>query len=92
VIARLFPTVRGIRDLPGVVSCSAAYVPGGEVGPRVFTLVLMLDPHGLARGGRRCRAHTPAGLGARLLVGRQDAIVRRETLPSPEPGIEVEST
>jgi len=44
----------GLRLAPAM-DLGTSYVPGGEVGPRALTLVPMLDPHGLARGGRRRR-------------------------------------
>src|SRR5579875_2727090 len=66
------------------------HVPGGEVLERAAPLVLELDSHVPARGGREGRVTTGSGLDGGLLVGRDDVVVVPKGLALPLPCVQVE--
>lgn len=85
-------TVNAGRLLAPSKDTCPADVPGGEVGPRARTLVLVLDAHDTAGSGRQGSVYALARLDARLLVGRENAVGGPEAPTFPEPRVEIEHT
>ena len=58
------------------------HIQGGQVGPGAGALVLMFDLQHHPGPWRLCRMAAVARLNARLLIGRDHEVVRRQGVPS----------
>lgn len=68
----------------------AAQVPGGQIRPSAFPLILMLDVLGTVRCRRQGRVPTTTGLNAGLRVRTKDAVGRSQRLAFPNAFVEIE--
>ncbi len=78
------------RALTPAEQRGAVHVQRGEIGPGPSPRVLVFNPAGLTRPRRRRGVEADAGLDARVLVGRDDTVIRRERAALVATGIEIE--
>ena len=76
----------------GAEDFGAVNIPGRDVGPGAFAVVLVFDAHGSSWRGGRARVFPSAGLDAGLLVGTDDEVVLRKWLAVPTAFVEIEDS
>ena len=70
----------------------APYVPGRQISPSSFPLILVLHLLRALRDRRQGSVPSPTGLDAGLLVGTQNGVARRQRSAFPQPLVEVENS
>jgi hypothetical protein len=70
----------------------APYVPGRQISPSAFPLILVLHILRAMRDRRQGSVPSPTGLNAGLLVGAQNGVARRERSAFPQSLVEVENS
>ena len=80
----------GRRRFAAAKQFRALDIPGGEVGQRARSEVLVFDAHWTSRTWRESWMFAPPGLETRFLVGRNDQFVRPERDSLPGFGIEIQ--
>ena len=71
-------------------TCARRKYAGGQVGPGAGVLVLMFDLHHHPGPGRLCRMAPVARLNARLLIGGDHEVVRRQGVPLPDALVKIQ--